>query len=201
MAAASRRPTSRRLQQLMSLFSYLAVQTSGDVQEALEWLKQLAEEYGLFDENMTMDDLIDKLREMGIIEDAEIGLPAHPARAIQRIRQDALREIFTSLKKAPTGAHETPYTGKGRRPAERNPEIQLRRPADEHRPDLDADERLPARRHRRFHAEGRRPRGLRDRTPDDLRHGAHDRHQPQHDPLRRGPDYPRQAGRRWRSPS
>ncbi|MDL1893734.1 hypothetical protein FBQ87_12745, partial [Sphingobacteriales bacterium CHB3] len=102
----------QRLQQMVSLFSYLTVQTSGDVQEALEWLRQLGEEYGLFDENMSMDDLIDKLREMGIIEDVN-DVPALTAKGIQRIRQDALKEIFTSLKKSPTGAHETPYTGSG----------------------------------------------------------------------------------------
>jgi uncharacterized protein with von Willebrand factor type A (vWA) domain len=102
----------QRLQQLVSLFSYLVVQTSGDVQEAFEWLKQIAEEYGLFDETMTMDDLIDKLREMGIIEDIK-DIPTLTTKGIQRIRQDALREIFTSLKKAPPGAHETPYTGSG----------------------------------------------------------------------------------------
>ncbi len=97
---------------MTSLFSYLVVQTSGDVQEALEWLKQIAEEYGLFDENMTMDDLIDKLREMGIIEDID-DIPTLTTKGIQRIRNDALREIFTSLKKSPPGAHETPYTGSG----------------------------------------------------------------------------------------
>jgi Ca-activated chloride channel homolog len=102
----------QKLQQMTSLFSYLVVQTNGDVQEALDWLKQLAEEYGLFDENMTMDELIEKLREMGIIEDAEAGIRL-TNKGIQRIRQDALREIFTSLKKAPEGGHETPYTGKG----------------------------------------------------------------------------------------
>jgi len=102
----------QRLKQLVSFFSYLVVQTSGDVQEALEWLKQLAEEYGLFDGNMTMDELIDKLREMGIIEDLD-DMPVLTTKGIQQIRQDALREIFTSLKKSPTGAHETPYTGSG----------------------------------------------------------------------------------------
>lgn len=101
-----------RVQQLVSLFSYLTVQTSGDVQEALEWLRQLAEEHGLFDENLTMDDLIDKLREMGIIEDVNAGMQL-TMKGVQRIRQDALREIFTSLKKDPGGAHETPYTGQG----------------------------------------------------------------------------------------
>ncbi len=109
-------PTSttdgQRLEQMVSLFSYLAVQTSGDVREALEWLKQLAEEYGLFDENISMEDLINKLREMGIIEDAKTGVQL-TTKGIQRIRQDALREIFTSLKKGPTGPHETPYTGSG----------------------------------------------------------------------------------------
>ncbi len=102
----------QRLQQMLSLFSYLVVQTSGDVEEALEWLRQLAEEYGLFDENMTMDDLIDKLKEMGIIEEVN-NVPILTTKGIQRIRQDALREIFTSLKKSPTGTHETPYTGSG----------------------------------------------------------------------------------------
>ncbi len=102
----------QRLEQLTQLFSYLTVQTSGDVEEALEWLRQIAEEYGLFDENLTMDDLIDKLREMGIIEDAETGLTL-TAKGVQRIRQDALKEIFTSLRKSPAGSHETPYTGSG----------------------------------------------------------------------------------------
>jgi len=102
----------QRLQQLVSLFSYLVVQTSGDVQEALDWLKQLGEEYGLFNEDMTMDDLIDKLREMGIIEDLK-DTPVLTTKGIQRIRLDALREIFSSLKKAPPGAHETPFTGSG----------------------------------------------------------------------------------------
>jgi Ca-activated chloride channel homolog len=102
----------QRLQQLVSIFSYLVVQTSGDVQEALEWLKHLGEEYGLFDGNMTMDELVEKLREMGIIEDLD-DMPVLTTKGIQQIRQDALREIFTSLKKSPTGAHETPYTGSG----------------------------------------------------------------------------------------
>jgi Ca-activated chloride channel homolog len=102
----------QRLEQLVSLFSYLVVHTSGDVQEALDWLKQLAEEYGLLDENMSMDDIIDKLREMGIIEDLK-DVPTLTTKGIQRIRQDALKEIFSSLKKAPAGAHETPYTGSG----------------------------------------------------------------------------------------
>jgi Ca-activated chloride channel homolog len=106
------RTDEQRLQQLVSLFSYLVTQTSGDVNEAIEWLRQLAEEYGLFDADMSIDDLIDKLRELGLIEQLPEG-DQLTTKGIQRIRQDALREIFTSLKKAPAGAHETPFLGRG----------------------------------------------------------------------------------------
>jgi len=102
----------QRLKELMSLFSHILIQTSGDVQEALEWLKELAEQYGIFDESLSMDDLVDKLREMGVIEDVK-GEPTLTSRGVQKIRQDALNEVFTSLKKTPYGSHETAHTGTG----------------------------------------------------------------------------------------
>ena len=102
----------QRLQQLVSLFSYMMIQTSGDVQEALDWLRQLAGEYDLFDENMSIDEFIDKLREIGIIADIE-NIPMLTDKGIRQIRQDALREIFTSLKKSAPGQHDTPHTGRG----------------------------------------------------------------------------------------
>ena len=102
----------QRIQSLTSLFSYLLLQTSGDVEEAMEWLRQLAEEHGIFDEGLSMDDLVAKLREMGIIEEIN-DTPVLTTKGIQRIRQDALREIFTSLRKGGVGSHETPQTGRG----------------------------------------------------------------------------------------
>jgi Ca-activated chloride channel homolog len=102
----------QRLQNLMQLFSHLLVQTSGDVEEAMEWLRQLAEEYGIFDENLSMEDLVQKLKEMGIIEEVN-NTPVLTTKGVQKIRQDALREIFSSLKKTPMGSHETPHTGAG----------------------------------------------------------------------------------------
>jgi len=88
------------------------VQTNGDVEEALDWLRQLAQEYGIFDENLTIEDLIDKLRELGVIEEVNNEFTL-TTKGVQRIRQDALREIFTSLRKGGVGSHETPQTGKG----------------------------------------------------------------------------------------
>ena len=102
----------QRLETLASLFSYLLIQTSGDVEEAIEWLRQLAQEYGIFDENLTIEDLIEKLKEMGIIEEADEMLKL-TTKGVQRIRQDALREIFTSLRKGSVGYHEQPQTGTG----------------------------------------------------------------------------------------
>ena len=105
-------PDDRRLEQMVTLFSHLLIQTNGDANEALQWLKMIAEEYGLLEDGMTMDDIVQKLRDMGLIEDAGKGVQL-TQRGVQRIRQDALREIFTSLKKGTTGIHETPFTGLG----------------------------------------------------------------------------------------
>lgn len=102
----------KRLESMRSLFSYLMLKTSGDVEEALEWLRRLAKEYGLFDESLTIENLIQRLKEMGIIEDARDGLIL-TTRGVQRIRHDALQEVFTSLKNGTDGVHETPYTGSG----------------------------------------------------------------------------------------
>ncbi|HTK81501.1 MAG TPA: VWA domain-containing protein [Bacteroidota bacterium] len=102
----------QRMEQLVSLFSNLLVQTSGDVEEAIEWLRQLAKEYGIFDDTLAIEDLISKLKEMGIIEEVN-DTPVLTTRGIQRIRQDALREIFTSLRKGGIGMHEVPHTGTG----------------------------------------------------------------------------------------
>ena len=102
----------QRLQQMLSMFSYLLLQTSGDPEEALDWMRQLGQEYELFDEDMTLEDFINKLKELGYIDDAK-DVVILTAKGVQRIREDALREVFTNLKKSPEGSHESPHTGQG----------------------------------------------------------------------------------------
>lgn len=102
----------QKLEQLTKLFNYLVLQTSGDVEEALQWLRQLAEEYGIFDENLSMEELIEKLKELGVIEEVNNKFEL-TAKGVQKIRQDALKEVFSSLKKNQFGSHETPHTGSG----------------------------------------------------------------------------------------
>ncbi len=102
----------QRFEQLTKLFNYLVLQASGNVEDAMEWLRQLGEEYGIFDNTLTMDELIEKLKEMGIIEEVDDRLELTP-KGVQKIRQDALKEIFSSLKKNQLGNHETPHLGSG----------------------------------------------------------------------------------------
>jgi Ca-activated chloride channel homolog len=102
----------QRLEALLKAFSYLVLKTNGDVQEALEWLRELGKRHGIFDDDLDFQELIQKLQEMGIIEIVR-GSPQLTPRGIKRIRRDALSQIFTSLKKSAIGTHETPYLGQG----------------------------------------------------------------------------------------
>ena len=102
----------QRLEKLFSLFSYILLQTGGDVNEALDWLSKLDEQYGLFDENLSYSDFTDQLKEKGYIEDNG-GVYILKEKGEMRIRQDAFREIFQNLKRSSAGLHESPLSGKG----------------------------------------------------------------------------------------
>ena len=55
----------QRLEKLLNLFSYILLQTNGDVNEALDWMNQLDERYKFFDENFSYGDFIEMLKEKG----------------------------------------------------------------------------------------------------------------------------------------
>jgi hypothetical protein len=102
----------QRLQDMIRLLNFLTLKTNGDVQEAIEWLRDIAKQHGIFDEELSLEDLIDKMKEMGLVEEVN-GIPNLTARGLKKIRRDALLQIFSSLKKAPHGSHEIPKTGQG----------------------------------------------------------------------------------------
>lgn len=105
--------SEQRLKHLLSLFSYLLLKTSGDVKEALEWMRMIGKANDLFDAKFTFDDFVQKLKELGYIEESKDMLIL-TTKGVQRIRQDALNEIFNNLKKGPIlGFHETPHSGEG----------------------------------------------------------------------------------------
>ena len=102
---------------LLDIFTELITHTSGDLDEALDWLRELDKEYGLTDENYTIDDFIDDLKKKGFIRE-EIkndgnGSLKITAKTERSIRQQALNQIFGNLKKSGTGNHKTKYSGIG----------------------------------------------------------------------------------------
>jgi Ca-activated chloride channel family protein len=102
----------KRLENLLSIYNYILIQTNGDVEEALEWMKMLSDENNLFDDNLTFSDFVDELKKKGYIAEKE-GLMQLTPKGSQRIRLDAMNNIFSGLKPDTTGFHETNKTGSG----------------------------------------------------------------------------------------
>jgi len=107
--------------QLFDLFQKLLEHTAGDAQEALNWLTQLDEQYGLTEgEEMGIGDFIEELKKRGYLrDDEESGTVQITARTERTLRQRSLEEIFHKLRKHGQGNHRTPYAGQG---GERLPE-------------------------------------------------------------------------------
>jgi uncharacterized protein with von Willebrand factor type A (vWA) domain len=100
--------------QLFDIFKEMLLHTSGDVNEALEWLKEVDEQYKITNEQYSMDDFIEDLKKLGYLKDDKEGAGyVMTAKIEQHIRESALEQIFGKLKKSGQGNHKTPYTGKG----------------------------------------------------------------------------------------
>lgn len=102
---------------LFEIFTELITHTSGDLDEALDWLRQLDQEYKLTDENYTVDDFIEDLKKKGYIKDeteqnGDGGLKI-TAKTERSIRQHALKQIFGNLQKRGAGNHKTKHSGSG----------------------------------------------------------------------------------------
>lgn len=103
-------------ERLFDIFKELIVHTSGDVDEALDWLRELDVTYQLTDENYTINDFIQDLFDKGYLrreKPDQGGGMAITKKTEQMIRQSALEQIFGKLKKSASGNHNTKFTGKG----------------------------------------------------------------------------------------
>lgn len=107
-------------QKLFDLFMELLQYTSGDATEALDWLTQLDRKYGLTNNDYSIGDFIDELKEQGYLQENESdGAYKITAKSEQAIRKRSLDEIFGKLKKTKQGNHRTFRSGQG---DELNPE-------------------------------------------------------------------------------
>ncbi len=105
-------------ERLFEIFKELITHTSGDFDEAIDWLRELDKEYKLTDEDYTIDDFIEDLLKKSYIKQnnqkggngKELSLTPKTEKLL---REHALKQIFGKLKKSKTGNHKTQKIGQG----------------------------------------------------------------------------------------
>lgn len=103
-------------EKLFEIFQQLITYTSGDFDEAIDWLRQLDEEYQLTTPEYTVDDFIEDLKNKGYIQDRikpgkGEGKVELTSKLEQSIRQRALNQIFGKMRKGNQGNHQTKKGG------------------------------------------------------------------------------------------
>ncbi len=124
-------PDQTPFEKLFEIFQELVTHTSGDVEEALDWLRELDKEYDLTDDDYTIDDFIEDLKAKGYIreefdmdgpqggegeegdENGGGGTLSVTAKLERMLRQRALDQIFGKIKRSGSGNHKTGKSGKG----------------------------------------------------------------------------------------
>jgi Ca-activated chloride channel family protein len=108
---------------VFDVFKDLLTHTSGDIEEAFEWLDMLDKEYDIFTDEYTLADFEEDLRKRGYIkkeDDSEDGNTGTgkgknilTAKLEAALREYALDQIFGKLKKSGIGNHRTNKSGVG----------------------------------------------------------------------------------------
>jgi uncharacterized protein with von Willebrand factor type A (vWA) domain len=110
-------PNQTPFEKLFDVFSELITHTSGDVDEALDWLNILDKEYKLTTEDYTMEDFIEDLKKKGYLRE-EIqpdgnGQLSITAKTERVLRKNAMDQIFGSIRKNGVGNHKSKKSGQG----------------------------------------------------------------------------------------
>ncbi|TYA92303.1 vWA domain-containing protein [Seonamhaeicola marinus] len=110
-------PYQSPFDKLFEIFKELITHTSGDFDEAIDWLRELDKEYKLTTPEYTIDDFIEDLKKKGYLRE-EIDPNGEPSLAItakteRAIRQQALDQIFGKIKRSGQGNHKSKSPGLG----------------------------------------------------------------------------------------
>ena len=112
-------PHQSPFEKLFEIFKELITHTSGDFDEAIEWLRSLDKEYKLTTPEYTIDDFIEDLKNKGYIREeldpngtGEGGMTI-TAKTERAIRQQALDQIFGNIKRSGSGNHKSKGVGLG----------------------------------------------------------------------------------------
>lgn len=108
---------------VFDIFKELLTHTSGDIDDAFDWLDTLDQEYSIFTEEYSLEDFEEDLKKRGYIreeidpEDGNNGKGPGKniltAKLEAALREFALDQIFGKLKKSGIGNHKTTKTGLG----------------------------------------------------------------------------------------
>ncbi|NRA10569.1 MAG: VWA domain-containing protein [Crocinitomicaceae bacterium] len=108
---------------VFDVFKELLTHTSGDIEEAFNWLETLDKEYDIFSEDYSLQDFEEDLKKRGYIkeevdpEDGNSGKGSGKklltAKLESALREYALDQIFGKLKKCGIGNHRTTKIGVG----------------------------------------------------------------------------------------
>jgi uncharacterized protein with von Willebrand factor type A (vWA) domain len=101
-------------EKLMKIFTQLLTYTSGEFNEAMQWMNELDKEYKLTNAEYGIGDFLEDLKKKGYIdENNQKGEIKITAKTEQTIRKSSLEEIFGKLKKTKSGNHQTFKPGGG----------------------------------------------------------------------------------------
>lgn len=125
-------PNLSPFDKLFEIFQELITHTSGDFDEAIDWLRELDKEYELTSDDYTIEDFIEDLKAKGYIreefedgggkmgkegdqgdEGGGKGSISITAKLERMIRQRALDQIFGKIKRSGSGNHKTGKSGRG----------------------------------------------------------------------------------------
>ena len=110
-------PNQSPFEKLFDVFSELITHTSGDVDEALDWLKIIDKEYHLTTDEYTMEDFIEDLKKKGYLREelhpdgqGQLSITAKTERVL---RKNAMDQIFGNIRKNGAGNHKSKKSGQG----------------------------------------------------------------------------------------
>ncbi|MEI8194128.1 MAG: hypothetical protein EBR91_01205 [Flavobacteriia bacterium] len=110
-------PDQSPFEKLFEVFSEIITHTSGDVEEALDWLNIIDQEYGLTTDEYTMEDFIEDLKKKGYLREEiqpdGLGGLAITAKTERALRKNAMDQIFGKIRKNGVGNHKSKKSGQG----------------------------------------------------------------------------------------
>jgi len=97
---------------LRRLFNHLLLQSGGDVEEAMRWMRNL-QQRGYLDPDVDLDEFFARLLADNVIGQDGEGNLVLASGGERQIRRDALDEIFGGLQKSISGTHSVANPGQG----------------------------------------------------------------------------------------